>query len=39
MLDSDDDGFISAQKIDISVLTPDILEIFTPLLCEMEEMA
>ena len=38
MLDSDGDGLISAQKIDISVLTPEILEIFTPLFCEMEEM-
>ena len=38
MLDSDGDGLISAQKIDISVLTPEILEVFTPLFCEMEEL-
>lgn len=31
MLDSDGDGIISAEKIDISQLSPDILEIFTPL--------
>lgn len=39
MLDSDGDSLISAQKIDISVLTPEVLEIFTPLFCEMEELA
>ena len=38
MLDSDQDGLISATKIDISSLTPDLLQIFTPLLCEMEEL-
>jgi hypothetical protein len=32
MLDSDGDGVISAEHIDISRLGPDILEIFTPLL-------
>ena len=32
ILDSDGDGIISADKIDISNLAPDILEIFTPLL-------
>lgn len=31
LLDSDNDGIISAEKIDISQLSPDILEIFTPL--------
>lgn len=31
MLDSDGDGIISAERIDISQLSPDILEIFTPL--------
>ena len=38
LLDSDGDGHISAQKIDISILTPEMLEIFTPLFCEMEEL-
>ncbi|CAI2384299.1 unnamed protein product [Moneuplotes crassus] len=37
-LDVDGDGEISAEKIDISALPPEILEIFTPLLCEMEEL-
>lgn len=32
LLDSDDNGIISAENIDISRLPPDILEIFTPLL-------
>ena len=31
VLDSDGDGIISAEKIDISQLSPNILEIFTPL--------
>lgn len=39
MLDSDGDGLISAQKIDISVMQPEILEAFTPLFVEMEELA
>ncbi len=39
VLDSDGDGLISSQKIDISALTPEVLEIFTPLFCEMEELA
>ena len=38
MLDSDGDGLISAQKIDISVLSSTVLEIYTPLFCEMEDM-
>lgn len=38
ILDSDGDGLISAQWIDISVMSPEILQIFTPLFCEMEEM-
>jgi hypothetical protein len=38
MLDSNFDGLVSAQKIDISKLTPDLLEIMTPLFSEMEEM-
>eukprot|EP00347_Sterkiella_histriomuscorum_P010260 403376977 len=37
-LDSDGDGQISANRIDISKLSPDLLEILTPLFCEMEEM-
>lgn len=37
-LDSDGDGVISAEQIDISQLSPDILEIFTPLFCEMEDL-
>ena len=38
MLDSDKDGEISADKIDISKLESHILEAFSPLLCEMEEL-
>ncbi|CAI2384022.1 unnamed protein product [Moneuplotes crassus] len=38
ILDAESNGVISADKIDISGLPPDILEIFTPLLCEMEEL-
>lgn len=37
-LDADRDGIISAGKIDISTLPTDILEILSPLLCEMEEL-
>lgn len=37
-LDSDGDGMISAQQIDISTLSPDLLEILTPLFCELEEL-
>ncbi|EAS01875.2 hypothetical protein TTHERM_00785820 (macronuclear) [Tetrahymena thermophila SB210] len=37
-LDSDQDGQISAQAIDIQSLDPLILEAFSPLLCEMEEL-
>lgn len=37
-LDSDGDGSISAQRIDISGLCPDLLEVLTPLFCEMEEL-
>lgn len=37
-LDSDNDGLISASKIEIGNLPADILEIITPLLCEMEEL-
>ena len=38
ILDSDEDGFISAEKIDITKLCTEILEIFSPLLCEMEDL-
>lgn len=31
-MDSDKDGLISAQSIEITILSTDILEIFTPLL-------
>lgn len=37
-LDSDNNGIISANEIDISKLEPSILEIFSPLLVEMEEL-
>lgn len=32
ILDEDTDGIISAENINISSLSPDVLEIFTPLL-------
>jgi len=38
ILDSNGDGLISAQKIDISNLKPEVLEAMMPLFCEMEEM-
>lgn len=38
LLDSDRDGEISAEKIDISKLESHVLEAFSPLLCEMEEL-
>ena len=38
-LDSDNDGLISAQRIDISTLSPDLLEVLTPLFCELEELS
>lgn len=38
LLDSDHDGWISSQKISIQSLPVDILEIISPLLCEMEEI-
>ncbi len=34
----DQEGVISAQKIDLHSLPTDILEAFSPLLCEMEEL-
>ena len=35
----DQEGIISAQKIDLHSLPTDILEAFSPLLCEMEELS
>lgn len=37
-LDSDHDGQISAYRIDISSLEPDLLQVLTPLFVEMEEL-
>ena len=37
-LDDQRDGVISATKIDLHTLPTDILEVFSPLLCEMEEI-
>ena len=37
-LDSDNDGQISAYRIDISSLEPDLLQVLTPLFVEMEEL-
>ncbi|CDW91726.1 UNKNOWN [Stylonychia lemnae] len=37
-LDSDGDGQVSANRIDISKLSPELLEVLTPLFCEMEEL-
>jgi len=36
--DSDEDGYISSSKIDITSVGTDVLEAFAPLLCEMEEL-
>ena len=38
VMDSDGDGIISAQKIEIQDLSTEILEAFGPLLCEMEQL-
>jgi len=38
LIDSDGDGIISAEQIDISKLTPEMLQIFTPLFWEMEDL-
>ena len=38
-LDSDRDGHISADKIDISPLSADMLEVLSPLFMEMEELS
>ena len=37
LLDSDNDGQISANLIDITQLSTEALETFAPLLCEMED--
>ena len=37
-LDSDGDGQISAFRIDISSLEPNLLQVLTPLFVEMEEL-
>ena len=37
-LDSDNDGQVSAQRIDITGISPELLEVLTPLFCEMEEL-
>ena len=34
----DEEGIISALKIDLHSLPTDILEVLSPLLCEMEEL-
>lgn len=38
LFDSDEDGIISATNIDISRVGVQILELYTPLLCELEEL-
>lgn len=38
IFDSDSDGFISPEKIDIQGLPTNILEIFAPILCEMDDL-
>ena len=38
-LDNDKDGHISADKIDISLLSADLLEVLSPLFMEMEELS
>jgi Ca2+-binding EF-hand superfamily protein len=37
-LDSDNDGLISANKINITQLSPELLEILGPLFIELEEL-
>jgi len=37
-LDSDQDGLISAIKIDITMIDTDLLEVLSPLLVELEEI-
>ena len=38
-LDSDKDGLISATAIDISMIDTPLLEVLSPLLVELEELA
>ena len=38
VLDSDGDGTISAQRIDITSIDPNLLQVLSPLFCEMEEL-
>lgn len=38
LLDSDGDGVISANRIDISRINTALLELLAPLLCELEEL-
>lgn len=38
MLDSDKDGMISANAIDITSVPSDLLEVLGPLFCEMEDL-
>jgi hypothetical protein len=38
-LDSDQDGYVSSQKIDISGVSNDIIDIITPLLLKLEQEA
>ena len=37
LFDSDEDGYISSTQVDITTVGTEILEVFAPLLCEMEE--
>lgn len=37
-LDSDEDGKISAENVNIKGMSADFLEAFAPLLCEMEDL-
>jgi hypothetical protein len=39
MLDSDMDGMISANAIDITNLPTELLEVLGPLFCEMEDLS
>lgn len=39
LLDSDSDGLISSKRIDIETIPGEVLEVFTPLLQEMEDIA
>jgi hypothetical protein len=38
MLDSDQDGMISANAIDITNVPSELLEVLGPLFCEMEDL-